>query len=728
MATKPKEANRPDVVEDWLGAELNRVWLIAERCLRQFQKAQIRSQPDHPSMAEIEGIFAARRSARGATGGPKDEAELMRALAEAESKIAELRRAAPVGRLVDNLKLRPLELETLMIAVAPHIDAPLADVLAVLRGAPGRRGVDLALVAQLLQLKRADRVQLLDVVDEERPLIAWRIVRVMPPESPEAYGSANYRAIQPMLDVLSVICGRGELSSGLHRAAQLQQGQPTLDDLTLDPEMRERVERLCLAAQTAAQKGKIHDVPWVLMWGPRGVGKTTIAQRVCSFAGRQLLAFNPTLTEKNQVEEMFRRAQREALIRGAGFYVGPCTTEMLGESFRPIVKHLSDSPLLTFFGVETMQPPRIKMQHAMQEIQVTIPSEKSRTKMWDERVPNDRRDKDVDLPVLARAFHLTAGEIVETSNEALELAEVEKNRLVRHGDLRGGIERRLRNELGEVARRLTVTARWEDLVLSPEDLNRVHEFINRKVHADRVYNDWGYGRRISYGRGLVALFSGEPGTGKTMLAGLIAKALDLDVYQVDLAQVVSKWVGETEKQLSRVFDQAERANAVLLFDEADSLFAQRTEVQTSNDRYGNLAVNYLLQRLEQYTGVGVLTTNKDAALDEALQRRLSLHLRLEMPEPPERERLWRSLMLETLPTAKDIDFPLLANEFELTGGYIRNIVLRAAFMAAANKAAVGMNMLRRAAALELEDMGRLVARGDELDFPIAAPPNRAYSS
>jgi SpoVK/Ycf46/Vps4 family AAA+-type ATPase len=122
---------------------------------------------------------------------------------------------------------------------------------------------------------------------------------------------------------------------------------------------------------------------------------------------------------------------------------------------------------------------------------------------------------------------------------------------------------------------------------------------------------------------MIALFSGPPGTGKTMLAGIIAKELDLDVYQVDLAQVVSKWVGETEKQLGRVFDQAERAHAVLLFDEADSLFAKRTEVKSSNDRYGNLAVNYLLQRLEAYSGVVVMTTNKEASLDEALQRRLT---------------------------------------------------------------------------------------------------------
>src|SRR5207342_1232143 len=133
--------------------------------------------------------------------------------------------------------------------------------------------------------------------------------------------------------------------------------------------------------------------------------------------------------------------------------------------------------------------------------------------------------------------------------------------------------------------------------------------------------DWGYGERIGYGKGMIGLFSGPPGTGKTMMAGLIAKVLDLDIYQVDLAQIVSKWVGETEKQLAKVFDQAERAHAVLLFDEADSLFAKRTEVKSSNDRYANLEVNFLLQRMESFTGISLLTTNHETAIDEAFRRR-----------------------------------------------------------------------------------------------------------
>jgi ATP-dependent 26S proteasome regulatory subunit len=365
-------------------------------------------------------------------------------------------------------------------------------------------------------------------------------------------------------------------------------------------------------------------------------------------------------------------------------------------------------------GIESLSIPRFKIERPLQEIQLALPSEPKRQKLWEAQFPAEKRDAKIELPSIARGFVLTPGEIRETAEEALAIAAVEKNRKVFHHDLRTGVDRRLRNELGEMARRLNISAKWEDLVLSPEDLSRVNEFISRKLFFNKVYNDWGYGERIGYGKGMIGLFSGPPGTGKTMMAGLIAKSLDLDIYQVDLATIVSKWVGETEKQLAKVFDQAERAHAVLLFDEADSLFAKRTEVKSSNDRYGNLAVNYLLQRLEQYTGVAILTTNKEASLDEALQRRLSLHLHMEIPGPDERERLWKSFMPAKAPV-DSIDFRALAEGFELSGGYIKNAAVRAAFLAASENTQIHIGLLRRAAALELEDMGRVVMHAREAD-------------
>jgi len=703
------EQDESALADRWLAAELNRIWLIAERALRAFQKAQIRPQPGHPSIAEVEGILAARRDVRlGRTGsGPEDEAGLTKAIEDAESKLAALRKAAPIGRIIQHLQLRPLEIETLITAMAPHLDAPLSDLMQVVKGpSSGRRGVDLALVSQLFRLKRADRVALLDAVDPDRPLMHWRLIQATAAESIEGFASLSHRTLRPTFDLLSAVCGRSELAPELTRSSKLLRGPANLDDLEFDLVARDEILLMCEAARKTED---IAATPWLLLWGPQGVGKRTIATRVAAFGGRPLLTFEPPVVERGTFDDLFQRVKREALIRGATLYVGPLVTELQANGGRELVRRLADFHAPVVIGIDTMQPPRIVSHHPMWEYQVRIPPERARLSLWEKRIPADVRGPDLQLGSLARAFNLTPGEIVGTSDEAIAIANRE-NRKVTHASVRTGVERRLRNELGELARRVTPTATWSDLVLPQQDLDRLQEFISRKKFANVVYNEWGYGQRIGYGKGLIALFSGPPGTGKTMLAGLIAQSLDLDLYQVDLAMIVSKWVGETEKQLAKVFDQAERAHAVLLFDEADSLFAKRTEVKTSNDRYGNMAVNYLLQRLEQYTGVAVLTTNKDAQLDEALQRRLTLHLHLEIPDVAERERLWQSFLPERAPVEADIDFAQLAAEFELAGGYIKNAAVRAAFLAASSNAPIGMEVLRLASALELEDMGRVIMR------------------
>lgn len=724
-ASPPVHEVERQLAEQWLNAELNRIWLVAERCLRQYQRAQLRPLPDNPALAEIEGIFTARRSARGTNStGPLDEAEIGQSLSEAEAMVQSLRRSAPIGRMAENLRLTPLEVETLVVSLAPHIDAPLSDVFALLRGSPARRGVDLALVSQLYQLKRSDRLALLDAIDPERPLLLWRMIQVLPPDSFESYSSMNYRALMPTFDVLSVLTGRGDLAPALARCAELRRAEANLSGMALDEGAAQRIGKLCEAAAHGRSLGHVSQMPWLLFWGPRGIGKREVAARIAAYAGRQLLAFDPNRVEQGALDDLLRRAEREALLRGAVLYLGPLRADLLADNARELMKRIIDYPSLVILGVESMQPPRFKVEHSLQEVELSLPSEPTRRKLWEVALPAARRGADLEIDSLARAFHLTPGEIQETGREAVELAELNQSGVISHDEVRRGIDRRLRNELGDMARRIQVVAKWEDLVLPPDDMDRIREFISRSKHATRVYADWGFGQRLGYGKGMIALFSGPPGTGKTMLAGIIAQELDLDIYQVDLAQVVSKWVGETEKQLSRVFDQAERAHAVLLFDEADSLFAKRTEVKTSNDRYGNLAVNYLLQRLEHYSGVVVMTTNKEASLDEALQRRLTLHLHLQIPEPPERERLWRSMLPTKAPSARNINFKALANDYEISGGYIKNVALRAAFLAAQDGMSIHMGLLRRAAALELEDMGRLVSRGGRKDvagLPDAAP-------
>jgi SpoVK/Ycf46/Vps4 family AAA+-type ATPase len=229
----------------------------------------------------------------------------------------------------------------------------------------------------------------------------------------------------------------------------------------------------------------------------------------------------------------------------------------------------------------------------------------------------------------------------------------------------------------------------------------------------QILERWGYQRHLGISRGVSALFSGEPGTGKTMAASVVASELGLELVRIDLSTVVSKYVGETEKNLGKIFDEAQDAHAMLLFDEADSLFGKRTELKTAQDRFANLEVNYILQRMETFDGVSVLTTNAESAIDPALQRRLNFRIRFPEPEVEEREQLWRRLLppqagLDGGDGTHAIDFHALAERFDMTGGYIKNAVVRAAVIAARAGRAMIADDLWQGAHHEYVEMGKVM--------------------
>ncbi len=273
-----------------------------------------------------------------------------------------------------------------------------------------------------------------------------------------------------------------------------------------------------------------------------------------------------------------------------------------------------------------------------------------------------------------------------------------------------GIRTVLDDRLAGLATRICVSQSWEDLVLPPDQITSVIELLARIRERGRVYEEWGFAEKLGKGLGVSALFSGPPGTGKTMCAGLIARDLGTEIYQVDLSKLASKWIGETEKNLAALFDAAEAGHAILLFDEADAVFGKRTEVKSSNDRHANHETNYLLQRLETFTGICILTTNHENAIDEAFRRRLSVHVRFPMPEADERTRLWQALIPAAAPTAEELQFDQLGQAFVMSGGYIRNAVLRAAFLAADARTPIDAKFLLRAAQLEYEAMGKVISR------------------
>jgi SpoVK/Ycf46/Vps4 family AAA+-type ATPase len=314
----------------------------------------------------------------------------------------------------------------------------------------------------------------------------------------------------------------------------------------------------------------------------------------------------------------------------------------------------------------------------------------------------------IDFTQLARRFALDPARLSASARAAIELSREHSRPDVNNTDLTESCRRQLRHDLESVAVRVTASHRWEDLVIPVDVYYALQEMIAYVRHAERVYDDWGFGARHGLQRGISSLFAGPPGTGKTMCASVMARELDMELFQVDLSRVVSKWIGETEKNLSKVFDEGERSNAIILFDEADALFARRTEVKSSVDRYANLEVNYLLQRMEGFSGITILTTNFEDTLDSAFKRRLTFRVRFEKPDAEARAALWSKVFPSTCTLAPDVSPEILGARFEMTGANIRNAAVRAAFLAAAEERAVDLATVMQAAERECREMGLLV--------------------
>ena len=313
---------------------------------------------------------------------------------------------------------------------------------------------------------------------------------------------------------------------------------------------------------------------------------------------------------------------------------------------------------------------------------------------------------------VAAKFRLSLADVAVACDVARVAARARDAPCPAPPDLDEGARRASHAGLHELASRLDAVAGWEDLILPAHQLDVLRSICAYLRHRDRVLAEWGYDRTIARNQGLKALFAGSSGTGKTLAGRVLARELGLDLFRIDLATVVSKYVGETEKNLARVFAAAEGSNAILFFDEADALLGKRSDVADAHDRYANIEVAYLLQRMETYPGAVVLATNLRQNIDEAFVRRLDFIVDFPFPEEDDRARLWRMLVPARAPLDDDVDLGFLAARFKLSGGAIRNCSVSAAFMAAEEGTRIGMDHLVRAVALEYGKLGRLTLEAD----------------
>ncbi|MFP8964492.1 ATP-binding protein, partial [Streptomyces nanhaiensis] len=309
------------------------------------------------------------------------------------------------------------------------------------------------------------------------------------------------------------------------------------------------------------------------------------------------------------------------------------------------------------------------------------------------------------------AHRLDSGQLRRAADVATRTAALE-GRPVGPDDLRAAVRAQNGAGLERLARRIEPAVGWDDLVLPPATHRRLRELALRARHREQVLGQWGMRPGGGRGRGVIALFAGESGTGKTMSAEVVAADLGMDLYVVDLSTVVDKYVGETEKNLERIFTEASAVNAVLLFDEADAIFGKRSEVRDAHDRHANIESAYLLQRMESFDGIAVLTTNLRANLDEAFTRRLDVVADFPVPDAGQRLALWERCLGGRLPRAGDLDLAFCADRFEMAGGSIRACAVTAAYLAAEAGGPLTMRQVVRAVAQEYRKLGRLVLAGE----------------
>ncbi len=641
-----------------------------------------------PAESEVLGIAGRRRGLASARFAEANEA-----LEEAEGGLRGARstlgdRLTPLDVLCAEHGISPTG-ERVLVSIAAHaIWGELARLYGILANDTSRATCDEHLLWQLL----GDSIPRRDIakeLDPQSPLMRDGLVQTN--DRPRPFQSL---AAHPV--VVKLLAG-AEIDASLEVGLDCVPATVSLDKFIAPAAVIDRALVEIAAAPTNAAR--------VVVRGRTGSGRRTLLAALAQLAGRTLA----TIDAASLVREK-RIAALPTLLQHANLCGWlPCVDglesissedELTRETVRSIIR--AHHGPVTLRLAHHVKPP-LDPGYTLVDLPTSTISE--RATQWVSAL--GARGLSVrDPDTIAARYTVGPGTIERT------VASVARTPT---RDIGSAIDEAMRQhidvKLGSVATRVSRLADWSQVVLPEEVKDSITELLARARHRRTVFEVWGFDRVMSTSRGLTALFQGGPGTGKTLVASAIAHDLGLDLYRVDLSRVMSKWLGETEQNLGKLFDAAEEGQALILFDEADSLFGKRTEVRTSNDRYANLEVNYLLQRLDTFEGVAILTTNFGTAIDPAFKRRLSCRLTFPFPDEDARERLWRVHLPENLPRAGRFDLAALARRYRMSGGYIRNAALRAAFLAADEKQPLTQDHLERAVRAEFNETGKLAESG-----------------
>lgn len=603
---------------------------------------------------------------------------------DARTRLAQAAEALPapsaLGTAAMLFGLSSFERDVLLLCAGQELDSQFAQLLASIPTAAPRPSVTFSLALAALPDAHWSAVA------PSGPLRYWQLIEV---SSGDLLMTSPLRICERVLHYLTGVSYLDERLAGLVESVPVAGGPATARQQAL----AERLEGI-LSRRTATSTR-----PFVQLCGTEVAAKRSIAACACDGLGLSLWRMRPGALPSSlgELDTLARLWEREASLGGYVLLVDcdeldPSDTAALA-MYTALCERLQSALIVT------SRERVITSTRATTVLHVEAPSGREGRGVWKNVLGAQADTLDGQLGPLVSQFNLDTGTIRQVCSEVLDewTSEGEAG-----NETAEGLGRKLwqrcrvhsRTHLDGLAHRVRSLARWDDLVLPDTQMRMLKEIAIQVRQRSRVYEEWGFCEKSSRGLGIAALFAGDSGTGKTMASEVLANELALDLYRIDLSRVVSKYIGQTEENLRKIFDAAQKGGAILLFDEADALYGKRSEVRDSHDRYANIEVSYLLQCMEDYRGLAILTTNMKSNLDKAFFRRIRFVVQFPFPDHAQRARIWEGIFPEQTPT-QDLDIGRLAR-LSLTGGSIRNVALNAAFLAAEADTPVRMEHLWQA--------------------------------
>jgi hypothetical protein len=618
-------------------------------------------------------------------------------------------------RLAGLFGLSSFELLAVIICLAPELDRKYDKLFAYLQDDITRKKPSVDLVLDILEDSGHKRWQYRPMFSNSARLVRTGILHMTDdPQSPSGSSDlARFFKLDPR--IVNYLLGDNCIEESILGLVKLYKPEDTIKRIAVDPEIKTNVLRMVrrhLGTPAIDRKKLV-----LYLQGPYGVGKRDLGLGICGRWNCPLLYVDLELliVQDSGPEKLLQAVFRESVLLQSIVYIDKGDLLLKDDAkaiswAKQLVRIISEYGWLTFIAGEKPWSRQGFFEDILfHTVEMPATDVLMRQVAWENALEKVLPNHDVSWPAqLADQFRLTQGQIRDTVqfvDRELALNKVKKT--VTLNDLYAACRDHSNQEMAELALKIKPRYGWRDIVLPKERLSRLKEISSQVKHRYRVFGEWGFGCKLSHGKGLSVLFHGPPGTGKTMAADVIAHELQLDLYKIDLSGVVSKYIGETEKNLSKIFLAAESSNAILFFDEADALFGKRTQVSDAHDRYANIETSYLLQKMEAYEGVVILATNLRENMDGAFTRRIRFIVEFPFPDAESRKEIWMTHFPSEAPVSDGIDYELLSRQFQVAGGNIKNIVLNAAFLAAENGGVIDMRHILHSTKREFEKIGKL---------------------